>query len=147
MLVSNLLNYITIYYNIKNMKQLKSFESACAVLGYNPQDVLPIVNNMPASFAKATIAATKLFVLSEAAWKLEKKVIDWGNHSQHKYYPWWNMNSSNNTVGSAPGFSYRAYDYVCSATSVGSRLVFPSSKIAIFIAKQFYDLYRDLMVI
>lgn len=129
------------------MKHLETFEAACELLGYDAKEVLPVVTKMPEALAKATTAATKLFVLSEAAWKAENKVIDWNNDDQYKYYPWWDMEAYGDQVGSVPGFSYRDYGYDRSDSGVGSRLVFPSRDVVKYVAKQHYQLYHDMMVI
>ena len=129
------------------MKHLETFEAACELLGYDANEVLPVVNKMPEALAKATTAATKLFIISEASWKAENKVINWNDESQYKYYPWWDMETYGDAVGSAPGFSYGDYCYGYSFTTVGSRLVFPSRDVVKYVAKQHYQLYRDMMVI
>lgn len=129
------------------MKHLETFEGACELLGYNPNEVLPVVQKMPEALAKATTAATKLFILSEAAWKSENKSIDWNDNRQKKYYPWWDMEIYGDSGGSARGFSYYGFGYVYSHTVVGSRLVFPSREATKYVASQHYQLYRDMMVI
>lgn len=125
------------------MKHLETFETACEVVGIDSKNV-PNIENLPIGHAKAIISTYKLFVLSEAAWKEKNEKIDWNNFDQRKYYPWFDMESSS---GSASGFSF----YVCyfdrSASTVGSRLVFPDHETAEYVAKTHLHLYKDLMVI
>ncbi len=125
------------------MKHLETFEAACEVVGIDSKNV-PNITNLPIGHAKAIISTYMLFVISEAAWKQKNEKIDWNNYDQRKYYPWFDMESSS---GSASGFSY--YDYRCgnSGSTVGSRLVFPDSETAEYVAKTHLQLYKDLMVI
>ncbi|WP_410221909.1 hypothetical protein [Pedobacter sp.] len=90
------------------MEHLETFDAACELLGYNAKEILPVVDKMPEALAKATVAATKLFIFSEAAWKAEDKKIDWNNYEQRKYYPWFDMETyPDNQVGSGAGFLWR----------------------------------------
>lgn len=130
-----------------NMKHLETFEAACELLGYDPKEVLPVVDKMPEALAKATAAATKLFVISAASWKTEGKEIDWNNYDQRKYYPWFDLETYPDLVGSGAGFSCDDYLFDHTYSSVGSRLVFPTSEVAKYVGKTHLQLYRDLMVI
>ena len=130
-----------------NMKHLETFEAACELLGYNASEVLPVVEKMPEQLAKAATAATKLFVLSEAAWKAEDKTIDWKDYNQRKYYGWFDLDADVGEVGSSAGFSFDVCDCDRSRSYVGSRLVFPTREIAEYVGKTHLSIYRDLMVI
>ena len=129
------------------MEHLKTFEAACELLDYNPKEVLPVVDKMPEALAKATVAATKLFIISDAAWKTEAKEIDWNNYDQRKYYPWFDLETYPDQVGSGAGFSFYDCYYGHANSGVGSRLVFPTSEVAKYVGKTHLQLYRDLMVI
>lgn len=60
-----------------------------------------------------------------------------GNELGEKwYYPWFNSNRSSSC------FSYYGYDYVYSVSSVGSRLCVENSEKAIYLGKQFIDIYN-----
>ena len=122
---------------------LESFESAAKFLGRDPE-LLPIVTGLPESDAKNIVSGFKLDVLSEAAWKASKEEIDWDNWDQSKYYPWWDMRKK---VGSGVGLRFD--DCVCAGeySVVGSRRVFPSRKIAEFMAEKHFQLYVDVLVI
>ena len=121
------------------MKHLESFEAAAESLGKDPK-VLPGVEGLEPALGKATVAAYKLFVISQAAWAKAGKKIDWKDSDQYKYYPWFRM-------GSAAGFSCRGFSCGRSYSGVGSRLVFPDSKTAKYVGEQHLELYRDMMVI
>jgi hypothetical protein len=125
------------------MKHLETFEAACEVVGIDSKNV-PNITNLPIGHAKAIISTYMLFVLSEAAWKQKNEKIDWNNYDQRKYYPWFDMESSS---GSASGFASFGYGYDLSASGVGSRLVFPDSETAEYVAKTHLHLYKDLMAI
>ena len=77
--------------------------------------------------------------------KLITKVLNegwtpnWNNNNERKWYCWFYMDK--------PGFRLGAADYADDVTYVGSRLCYRTRKLAEYAAKQFIDLYRDLMVI
>lgn len=125
------------------MKNLKSFESAAQSLGIDPNK-LPEVSMLPEKHQKAVVAFYKLTIISEASWKQEAKVIDWYDCNQQKYYPWFDMSPEDK---SSRGFSYDVCRYVLTASSVASRLVFPTQEIAEYVGNTHIDLYRDYMVI
>ena len=128
------------------MKHLETFESACSFLG--KEATLPIINNIDPKHSKALVAVYKLFIISEAAWKHENEEINWNNDDQRKFYPWFDLSdSSDNSSGSALGFSFGYYDYDCSNSGVGSRLVFPSRKVAEFVGETHLELYKDFMAL
>ncbi len=126
------------------MKHLESFEAAATSLAIDPAN-LPVVDALPSNMQKAVVAAYKLFIISQAAWKAADKVINWRDYDQYKYYPWFDLDVE--PVGSSPGFSYYdcAYDYP--GSRVGSRLVFPDKDTARYVGETHLGLYRDLMVI
>lgn len=126
------------------MEHLSSPELAAKYLGKEAEyeQVVSVLNQLPESVRKPQLALYKLSILSEAAWKLEKKELDWDNREQKKYYPWISLLS-----GSASGFSFNGYGYDFSDSLVGSRLVFPSEEIAKYINKTYIDPYRDLMTL
>src|SRR5690606_10276856 len=127
------------------MQHLETFESAAQLVGIDPTK-LPEVEHLPGRHKKSQIALYKLSIISEAAWKQENTVIDWYNWDQGKYYPWWDMSPEDKSVGSASGFSFRGVYCVHGLSLVGSRLVFPTSDIARYVANRHIDLYRELMV-
>ena len=79
------------------MKHLETFEAAAKAQGIDPTK-LPDVSMLSEALGKATIAAYKLFVISHAAWNGVK--IDWNNYNQYKYYPWFDMETYEDQVGS-----------------------------------------------
>lgn len=123
------------------MNHLETYESACETLGIDP-NLLPIVSHLPEQNAKAILAFHKLSIISEAAWKIEGKEIDWGNRyrDQYKYYPCFSP------LNSESGFLYYGFDFGVSLSYVGHRLVFPSKETAEFVGETHLELYRDLMV-
>ena len=120
-------------------KQIKTFEEACKALKI--EAVLPDVSMIPEKEQKAIIAHYKLTVIARAL--NEGWFPDWDNDDEYKYYPWFNMDDS----GAPLGFSFNAYDYDYTGTSVGARLCYKSSELARYAGKTFEDLYREYMVI
>lgn len=121
--------------------RVKTFEDACKVLGIDPVKSLPY-ENPTEDEDKATNAFKKLILIAKAlneGWK-----PDWGDSSQWKYYPWWDMRPE---YGSGLGLSFDDYGYASSTSTVGSRLCFKSSALSDYFAKQFIELYSDMIVI
>jgi hypothetical protein len=123
------------------MKQIKTFEGACKVLGHDPVKVLPKVTGFPKAHQKALIATAKLIIINEALNFVDngkkKWMPDWNNTSEGKYYPWFYLNK--------PGFRLGGCDYGVAGASVGARLVYRTRALAEYAAKQFKTLYRDMM--
>jgi hypothetical protein len=124
--------------------QPKTFEEACKARGYDPATVLPDVSKFPEKHQKAMIGYSKLIIITEAI--NEGKEPDWNDSDEYKWYSWMDMEVDDNNPS---GFRFSAAYYVYSTTysSGGSRLCFRTKKACEFAAKQFLDLWRDMMVI
>ena len=100
-------------------------DNAQILLKYNGTD-----NDMIAAQAQM-----KLSIIARAlneGWK-----ADWTDHSQYKYYPWFEYKSGF-------GFSSANYGNWYADASVGSRLCFKNRELAEYAGKQFQSLYNDL---
>lgn len=122
----------------------KTFEEACTLRGYDADKILPDVSMYPAKHQKAMIAYAKLIVISEAineGWE-----PDWNDGDEYKWYPWFDMEVDKNNPS---GFRFLVtnYDYAITYTTGGSRLCFKTSAEAEYAAKEFLELWRDMMVI
>jgi hypothetical protein len=123
----------------KETKLIASFEEACVKLGHKPKDYEKWNFVFAKGYDKALLAHAKLIVIAEAlndGWK-----PNWKDNSEYKYYPWFWMNP--------PGFRFRGSYCVLAHTypTGGSRLCFRTRALSVYAAKQFFELYRDLMVI
>jgi len=117
-----------------DFRTIKTFEDACAHLNIDPLK-LPDLSMIPEDLRKPLIAAYKLLVIYQAinnGWK-----PDWGNWSQYKYIPWYEVWSS------GFGFSPSTYDCSYARTGAGSRLCTDTSEKAKYIAEQFEAEYKD----
>ena len=127
-----------------NMKytDIKTFEDACKVKGYDPNGLIPNFTNYPKYHVKAMIAHAKLVIIVDAANQAENNNTpwkpDWSNSSEYKYHTYFYYGSS--------GFSADACDYWYTVTGVGSRLIFRNREVAIYITTQFLDLYKEYFV-
>jgi len=65
---------------------------------------------------------------------------DWDNSNEGKYYPYFDMRSG-------VGFSYSDCGRWDSVATVGSRLCFKSSDLAIYAGKQFESIYKDFLTL
>lgn len=111
---------------MKNFKDIKTFEDALAITGESPEQ-----------FAKRTehddeceLAGKKLAVIYKAA----------NDGKEGVYYPYFWRES-----GSGSRFSCRDYLYEVGNVSVGARLKGATREIAIYVGKQFIDLYNDYL--
>lgn len=111
--------------------RIKTFEDACKELGVQFQ--------APTDCTPDEVAYMKVKIIVRAL--NEGWVPNWENKSEYKYYPWFKMSSSGS------GFSYVdcGFDNACSG--VGSRLCFKSNELAIYAAKQFTEVYKQLLTI
>jgi hypothetical protein len=115
---------------------IKSFEDACKKLGIEP--ITPGTALLSEDLKKPMVAAYKLMVIYMAinnGWK-----PNWNNYKQGKYYPWFEI------LSSGFGFSRAAYGDDGAVAGVGSRLCTDSSEKALYIGKQFEDIYRDFFL-
>lgn len=125
---------------------IKTFADACNAVGCNPETVVPDMSSYPEHLRVPLVAAAKLFIINQAlnsvngeSWK-----PDWNDNDEYKYYPWFDMEK---TEDNPSGFGLYVADCVHSYSSVGSRLVYRTRKLALYAGKQFEDIYRDMMVI
>jgi hypothetical protein len=123
------------------IKQLKTFEDACKVLGLDNEKVLPDFSFFPEKHQKAMTAHSKLVLIAQAANRIANGGVDWtpdwNNYDQFKYHPWFAMD------GGSSGFRLSGYDGWDSLSPVGSRLCFISSEVAEYVGETFVELYKD----
>lgn len=126
------------------MENFKTFELCCQALGLNPAEVLPDVSKVPQSHQEAIVNFTKLVIITEAVnegWK-----PDWNNRSEEKWIPWFDMEvDSNNPAGFL--FFVSLYDVPGTYSTGGSRLCFKTEEICEFVAKNYQDLFKGIMVL
>lgn len=129
---------------MKTKTTITSFEDACAVVGLDPQKIIPDVSMFPAKHQAALIATAKMYVITEAI--NEDWQPDWNDGDEEKWFPWWDMEVDKNNPS---GFRFNAAYFGRTGTisAGGSRLCFKTREKAEYAAKTFIDLYRDMMVI
>lgn len=127
------------------MEQIKTFEDACKVKGYDSEKVLPDVSAYPERHRAALTGIAKLFIINEAINFIDNDNQDWEPNwddiDEEKHFPWVDME---NDKGNPTGF--RLLGVVCDGTGsdAGSRLVFKSEDGARHAFTQFEDLYKDV---
>lgn len=120
------------HFKERSFDKIKTFEDACLVVGVKPEEVIAPTDTIDeAAYKKLKIVAKSI----NQGW-----VPDWDNSDQPKWYPWFRLSSGF-------GFSDAHYDYVCSYSSVGSRLCFETEEQAEYAGTQFESLYKDLLTI
>lgn len=125
------------------MNKITSFEEACKARGVDP-NVLPDVSMLPDKHRKSFIAFYKLIIIAEAlneGWE-----PNWNDSRQYKYYPWLYVQASNEK---SAGFGLSSsYDVrTRTGASVGSRLCFKTSELAMYAGNTFKDLYTDYLLL
>ncbi|MFY7880566.1 MAG: hypothetical protein ACOVP6_10890 [Lacibacter sp.] len=124
------------------IQDLKTFEDACKVEGIEKLNL--DLSSFPEALRAPVEAATKLMIINKAANRIdnngEEWKPDWNDDDQWKYYPWFEM-------GGSSGFRFLDFGNWYSFSNVGSRLCFKERSTAVYIGKQFTDLYKQFMVI
>lgn len=113
--------------------RIKTYKDACEVLGIDPHESLPF------NFSDHVIAYCKLVIIIKAL--NEGWTPNWKDESEYKHYPWFYMDKG------ASGFCLYGVFYLCTYSSVGSRLCFKNSELAEYAVKQFLDLYKTYMTL
>ena len=112
----------------KNYQEIKSFSDACISVGITEE----LFNQHHSYLSKYLLNVSKLEIINKAingSW-----IPDCDNTNQYKYYYWFNM--------SGFGFSGSRYDYDDSVSVVGSRLCYETKEQALYVGKQFIDIYK-----
>ena len=119
------------------IERIKSIDDAINELGEDDEDVkaLRVIENL--SIPKHIISQLQSIIIAKAL--NEGWIADYTNIGQTKYEPRFHYDSS------AGGFVCYDYGRWSSATSVGSRLCFHSSKLAKYFGTQFIDIYRKYL--
>lgn len=129
---------------MKITERVKTYQDICAIDGVDPINSLPY----PEPKSEEEIAvnsfskAIRICRILNEGWQ-----PDWNNDDEYKYYPWFDMETYDDQVGSGVGFSCYGYLFGGSVSAVGSRLVFKSSDLAKFAGTVFLEVYRGYMVI
>lgn len=117
-------------------EDIKTFDDACRVCGTTEAEFNAKWEKLGLDLD--TIFYEKLKIVAKAinqGW-----VPDWGNTSQYKYYPWFDV------LPSGSGFSRSVYYCTRTDTSVGSRLCFETSEKAKYAGTQFIDIYKNYLL-
>ena len=119
------------------IERVKSIDDAINELGEDDEDVkaLRVIENL--SIPKHIISQLQSIIIAKAL--NEGWIADYTNIDQTKYEPRFYYDSS------AGGFFYYDYGLWSSATSIGSRLCFHSSKLAKYFGTQFIDIHRKYL--
>jgi len=120
---------------MKITDRVKTFEDACKMVGVDSgSDFFTNSYLRPHELAQRKIE-TIIRALNEE-WE-----ANWDDSSQYKYRPWFKRSSSGS------GFSYLGYDFALAFSLVGSRLVFKSSELCVYAAKQFTEIYKEMFTL
>lgn len=117
---------------------LSDFKKVLELLGV--ENYNPVITGLPENEIKALLSLSKLSLVSEAAWKIAEKEIDWDDPYQWKYYAWVYMGSSGS------GFRFIDFTFDYGSSGVGSRLVFPDSEVLKFVFEAYKEDYKAFML-
>lgn len=115
--------------------RIKTFEDALAETG---RPDIPSFSDVPTDMIDYFIAQYKMSVIVEAL--NEGWIPDWNNSSEYKWRIWFKMSPS------AFSFDFSSFDGGFSGAGGGSRLCFKSKELAIYCAKQFWDIWKDIQL-
>jgi len=116
-------------YIIENVKDYKAF---CKVTGLKEWLAVEFLTKTNPTKA---LAQEKLAQIEHYFGQNWKK--DWSNHSQYKYYPYFNINKSGGLVFHVC--------YVALVCTFGVVACFETKEIATYVGKTYIDLYKDIL--
>jgi hypothetical protein len=125
--------------------EIKTFQDACKALNVDSSTLN--VENVPSKHQTALAAHYKLVIIAEAlngGWQ-----PDWQNHSEKKYYPWFNVIKEPESPERATGVGLSFHGVVSwsTLTNIGSRLCFKSEEVAEYAAWQFKEFFEAYYLI
>jgi hypothetical protein len=115
--------------------RIKTFEDALVETG---RPNVPDFSDVPEDMRAYFVAQYKMSVIAEAL--NEGWTPDWNNGNERKWRVWFIMSPS------AFAFDDSFYDYSTADAGSGSRLCFKSEALAIYCAKQFLDIWKDIQL-
>ena len=125
------------------MEKIKTYEDAWRKLGYKKDPVGKLSGvDLPADI-KSITAYAKLIIIVRAlndGWE-----PNWNDSNQWKYCAWFGIKATSKKP-SGVGFSHTAYDCWDAITTVGSRLCFPTSELAIYAGNKFNKIYQEYLL-
>lgn len=116
--------------------RIKSMEDVYEINGTTEKEVIHFPNAVSKE-QKSLNGCAKVMQIAKAlneGWE-----PNWSNKNERKYYPWFTYCSS------GVGFSSDGYADWATDSSVGSRLCFKTSDLAIYAAKQFEKEYNEFL--
>jgi hypothetical protein len=132
-------------HSFTDFKDIKTFEDACKVKGYDPVKAIPNVLAYPENHQAALTGMAKLFIINEAINYVDNGNQDWepdyDDGDEEKYYPWADMEVDSNNPS---GFRLVDVGYDDTGSYVGARLSYKSENGARHGFTQFEAIYRDV---
>ena len=123
-------------------KKIKTFQDACIARGYDHK-LLPDVSKLPKSLRDFTIANYKMAIICEAI--NDGRKPNWNDHNECKYFAWFGIKASK-AKPSGFGFSTTPDEIWSACTHAGSRFAFFSREDALYVGKQFKEIYKHIIL-
>lgn len=133
---------------IKVGMDIDSWEDVCRFHKRNPTQ-MPDVSSFPKDLQDYMLNMFKACLITTAINAPAPNKVwepDWNNHNEWKYRLWFEIQASKDKP-SGFGFSDTYYDATFSYTTVGSRLLFRESTLALHAAKKFPEVYKAIILI
>lgn len=124
------------FFKPKTYENIKTFNDACLACGTTEQEFDQRFQNL--GLDADTLNYERIKIIAKAinqGWK-----ADWSDTTQRKYYPYFKV------LPSGDGFSLSLCVYGCTHSAVGSRLCFESDEKCNYAAKQFTNIYEQLII-
>jgi len=124
-------------FDVKLIDRINSYQDACQELNIIPLTLSDFAA-IPEKHRESTYAYHQLTTIAEVlneGWE-----PDYSDGNQYKYYPYFIWNEE---AAGGPGFSYFVYACAYSRSSVGARLVFKTSDLAVHAGKKFLSIYNQ----
>ncbi len=122
---------------------VKTWKDVCKFHNRDPK-VFPDVSSFPKNLQDFITNTFKAALITSAV--NDNWTPNWNNYSEYKYRLWFEIKASKQKP-SGFGCSFTDCGYAGSGTTVGSRLLFKSSELALHAAKCFPEIYKGIILI
>lgn len=127
-------NWSKEFFSEKITDRIKNFDDVLEIIGERYNDVIPWINPKNKD-QEAQNALAKIQCITRAY--NEGTELDWTNHSQYKYYPWFEKKCGE--------WSVLVVGYDFTFAGLGSGCYFKSRELAEDAAKKFIEIYKDYL--
>ncbi len=129
---------------------IKSLQDACKHQGIDHDKIVADLQGLlsyPEDLRGNMIGNALMLIVAKSINQLDNNYVpNWNDHNEWKYWPWFKIQASNQ-IPSGFGFSDTSYASTYARAYCGSRLCFRTSEIALYVAKTFIEIYKQIILI